>query len=102
MSAPTRTLDQRRRRTPFIKSVTNVMQTITSAQLLERGFRTVTLAHYNAWMIGGNAFRSYDAPEPRRFLGYFTAMAADSSVVGAQVGSRVHEGAWAATGSAAR
>jgi hypothetical protein len=32
--------------------------------------------------------RAYDAPEPRRFLDYFTAMATDSSVVVAQASSR--------------
>jgi hypothetical protein len=33
--------------------------------------------------------RAYDAPEPRRFVGYFTAMAADSSALVAHVSGRV-------------
>jgi hypothetical protein len=33
--------------------------------------------------------RAYDAPEPRRFVDYFTAMAAESSVVVAQASRRV-------------
>lgn len=33
--------------------------------------------------------RAYEAPEPRRFVDYFTAMAADSSVIVAQVRSRL-------------
>jgi hypothetical protein len=33
--------------------------------------------------------RAYDAPEPRRFVDYFTAMAAESSVVVAQASGRV-------------
>jgi hypothetical protein len=37
--------------------------------------------------------RAYDAPEPRRFVDYFTAMATDSSVVVAQARDRVRNGA---------
>jgi hypothetical protein len=35
--------------------------------------------------------RAYDAPEPRRFVNYFTAMAADSSVVVAQATDRARD-----------
>jgi hypothetical protein len=40
--------------------------------------------------------RAYDAPEPRRFVGYFTAMATDSSVVVVQASDSVRSAASAA------